>query len=249
MRKISFLILVCAGIFFSAHAQNNAGKVLWAFPITDYMVPLNDSVKVVQIVLPPQIHFTQDKQLGMLRGISHGADVDTGSKGWAKCHLIKNQFNYFAVHLDTGKTPRAGDLIYTFIPAIAGNNEVPIFHCASHNIIFVSVQDSAFYKPSIFFEKRMKVENLLLAGKMVDDIRFTGNYFLEHDSSMNKLIEDGPYKGDRILQVMIKASVADLNKFLGYVAARPRRYAGNRWKISETFATWLLNGSPMVVED
>jgi hypothetical protein len=40
----------------------------------------------------------------------------------------------------------------------------------------------------------------------------------------------------------------ELESFLKYVIARPKKYAGNKWKISELFATWATSGTPVVVE-
>lgn len=248
MRK-TLSVLFASIIFFTGYAQTPAAKVLWAFPITDYMVSLNDSVNVVQVVLPPQVHFVKDKQLCLTHGISRGSDVDTGSKGWGKCHLIKNQYNYFAIHMEAGKTLREGDLLYTFIPAIPGNYQSPLFFCASHNITFLDVEDSAFYKPADFLQKKSKLGFIIMINKMIADIRRTSKYYLENDTTLNRPIDEGPYKGGRILDVMAVAKAEDVKSFLGYVVARPRRYAGNKWKISETFATWLLNGAPTVVEN
>jgi len=249
MRKILSILLACMLIAVTGKTQTGINKILWAFPITDYMVPLNDSIKVVQVVLPPQVTFVKDKQLGVARGISRGSDVDTGNKGFGKCHLIKGVYNYFSINTVADKPLRAGDLVYTFIPAIPGNYESPLYHCASHNITFLSVEDSAFYKPQDFLKKKTKQGYDLMINKMVADIQRTGKYYLENDTTMNKPIEDGDFKGSRILDVMAEAKPADVNNFLEYVVARPRRYAGNQWKVSETFATWLLNGAPMVVKD
>ena len=74
-------------------------------------------------------------------------------------------------------------------------------------------------------------------------------YFLENNNSMNKVIDDGPFKGGHVLDEMIKTKKADLVNFLRYVVARNVRYAGNKWKISETYATWLVSGAPMVVDN
>ena len=41
----------------------------------------------------------------------------------------------------------------------------------------------------------------------------------------------------------------DVEKFLKYMAARPKKYAGNVWKISEVFATWMVNNTPVVAEE
>jgi hypothetical protein len=46
-----------------------------------------------------------------------------------------------------------------------------------------------------------------------------------------------------------KTTVADVKTFLKYVAARPTKYAGKPWKISEIFATRVVTGAPTVIEN
>ena len=64
MRRFFFigLLFVCI----PAIAQDNSTWVR-AFPITDYMIDLNDSIKLVQVELPDDLQF-KEKQLGVTRG-------------------------------------------------------------------------------------------------------------------------------------------------------------------------------------
>ncbi|MBL0359266.1 MAG: hypothetical protein IPP72_21435 [Chitinophagaceae bacterium] len=43
---------------------------------------------------------------------------------------------------------------------------------------------------------------------------------------------------------MQEITEADVMNFLKYVWARPAKYAGNSWRISEVFATWMTSGTP-----
>jgi len=239
------IVLVCS----STQAQKHKDTVLWAFPITDYTVKLNDSTTAVQVLLPEQLHFVLNKQFGLLRGIYRDNSEDTGRKGWGRCHLIKGQYNYFAIHVAKGKKPRKDDVLYSFIPAPAGGYQSPLFYCASHNITFTNVSDSAFYQPNNYLVKRTQQQDDALLDKMVDDIQFTGKYFLENDSSMNKSVETGMFKGQRVLNQMMAATKEDLVQFLQYAAARNVVYGGNKWKVSETYATWVVSGAPTRRED
>lgn len=235
---------------FVAHAQgasDTAGKVAWGFPITSYTVPLSDTALVVQVELPEGNKSILSKQIGVLRGVARGSDVDTGDKGWGRCHLIKGAYHYFAIHTK-GTAPKEGDLVYTLIQRPAGIASSPLARCASHGVTFLDVEDSAFYKPSDFLAPRTRVQNDAMMQKMVSDVQRTGAYFLEENPEMNAEVSEGPYAGRKVLDVMIAATEKDLADFMGYVHARPRRYAGNRWKISETFATWVVAGAPKVVE-
>lgn len=54
----------------------------------------------------------------------------------------------------------------------------------------------------------------------------------------------GPYAGRAIKGIMEQVATEDVQAFLRFVKAFPGKYVGKTWKISETFATWLLNNSP-----
>lgn len=243
------LLMLCSCMQVQAK-EDTLKKVIWAFPITSYIKPLKQGIQVVHVKLPSNISFTKDKQVALLRGVARGAKIDAGKKGYGKCNLIKGQYNYFSVFMDSmASEPREGDLLYTIVPRSTFGYMSPVFDCASHGISFKTVTDTEYYKPSDFLKKRTKEQDDALLHKMLGDIHYTGSYFLHEDSTKNIPISEGNYKGRKVLDVMMNARDEDLTEFLRFVAARPRRYAGNSWKISETFATWVIHGAPMVVPD
>ena len=81
---------------------------------------------------------------------------------------------------------------------------------------------------------------------MVSDIHFTAEYFLKNDPSQNIMITEGVYKGKKVLATMSEVRSTDVKDFLNYVIAKPRIYAGRKWKVSELFATWLHSGAPTI---
>lgn len=235
-------------LFNSANAQTDSSKKLWAFPITDYTTPLNDSNIIVQVVVPAELKLIKDKQAGVLRGVYQNQNADTATKGWGKCHLIKSDYFYFAIHLNKEAKPKAGDLIYTFIPASKQLNKSFLLDVAANAISFLDVDNNSFYVPEDFLQPTVSIKADSLVRHMADDIKRVGNYYLKEDASMNQPIPNGQYKGKKMLDVMSNCTTTDLNAFLRYVSVRPQLYAGNKWKISETFATWLMAGAPMVKE-
>lgn len=56
---------------------------------------------------------------------------------------------------------------------------------------------------------------------------------------------EGIYAGQKIYDIMSNVSKEDVAIFLGFVKAYPGKYIGKEWKISETFATWLINNAPI----
>ena len=243
MRRMMFIGIILAGL--QAGAQDNNTWVR-AFPITDYMVDLNDSVKLVQVELPDDLQL-KEKQLGVLRGLYQDKHTDTVSKGYGRCQLIKGNFYYFAIGKNESKQPaKAGDLLYTTVQkAEIFYGQIP--QLAGHFIRLLDVQDSPFYdRFDVFRYWSADLENKLL-DSMVRDIRYTGSYFLENAPEMNQAISSGSFKGKKFLELMKECQQNWLLDFFGYIQARPRLYAGREWKLAEIFATWLNAGAPAVI--
>lgn len=157
MKRLITLLLFISCIATSYAAPDTSKNIIWAFPITSYIVDLKPGVKVVQIKLPASIKLPRDKQVGLLRGVALGSNIDTGKKGYGKCNLIKGQYNYFSIFMDSAaKKPKQGDLIYALIPRQSIGFIGPITDCASHNISFLTVTDTAFYAPDDFLKKTYK---------------------------------------------------------------------------------------------
>ena len=242
-------LLVLLFFFFplTSVGQTDTTKWVRAFPITDYMLDIGDSIKVVQINLPggPKL---VEKQVGLLKGIYRDKHADTVTIGAGRCNLIKGDYYYFTINYKkSGKLPQAGDLLHTLVdkkPIYYGN----IAELASHFIGLKDLYDKSFYdRYTIFSNWSINNEEVLL-DSMVADIHFGGNYFLTNDPSMNAKIESGKYKGKMVLNMMIACGKGDLTDFLEYMIARPRLYAGKEWKLCEVFATWLVSGAPGVVK-
>ena len=245
MRRYLLSVLLLHSVF--VHAQGEPAKWLRAFHITDYMVKLNDSTMLVQIIPGDGVQIL-DKQYGTVRGVYHDGPADTVSKGFGRCQLIKGDYYYFAIGHNESKLPiLAGDLLYTVVPKSPDcSGSLP--GIALHRIVLTDVYDQPFYDSLRILENWTDANEANALDTMVRDIRFTADYFLKNQSSMNVDVTTGPYKGTKVLNVMLTATKNDITDFLGYIIARPRIYAGRTWKMSEIFATWVVNGAPGVVK-
>ncbi len=246
MRKLfiaSFLFLSVASF-----AQADTSRLLRAFPLTNYTVELNDSTKLVQVKMPDG-YTLKEKQLGLVRGVYKTSHTDTVQKGYGRCHLVKGDYYYFTIsHNTSGVAIKEGDLLYTFVdrPDVYNGQ---ILKLASHFITLQTVYETALYDPYTIFYQWAKTDETALIDSMVADIKFTGNYFLENNPSMDVLATKGQFKGKKTLSVMTECTPRNVRDFLDYVIARPRLYAGREWKISEIFATWVSEGAPAVIKD
>ena len=245
MRKS--VLFIC--LLFSLHSfsQTDTSKWLRAFPITGYIVNIDDSTRLVQLQLPDG-YSLKEKQLGLVKGVYTNSPSDTVQKGYGRCGLIKDDYYYFAIgHNTSGISLMEGDLLYTFTEKTGiYYGQVP--QLAAHFIELQNVYEQPLYDRYTVFYQWTETDERTLIDSIVQDIRFTGDYFMKNDPSMDKLINGGAYKGRKVLNVMTECREADVTDFIGYMIARPRLYAGRKWKVSEVFATWLANGAPAVLK-
>ena len=144
--------------------------------------------------------------------------------------------------------PKEGDLIYILV------KKIPVYdgrlpRIAAHFIVLQDVYDTAWYDQSAIFSDWSAAKEEAAVDSMLKDIYYTADYFLKENPSMNVKIEGGRYDGKMVLNTMVVSTRQDLHDFLDYMLARPRLYAGNRWKTSEIFATWLSKGAPTVLKE
>lgn len=245
--RIAFIYLLLFATV-TGKAQYTQEKLI-AFKITDYMKPLSDSVTVVQVLMPASFPVAiPEKQLGVLyHCYKTGVPMDTAMIGWGRCNLIKGDYYYFGVHLQKKQQPAEGDIIYLMlkIPFVYDGHLLKVMN---HAIVFTSVYGEPFMKPEAVFTNARPDEESIL-DSMVKDIRFTGSAMQQQIPEQNQPIAKGMYKGKKLFEAMESVQRSDLEAFLKYLVARPKNYAGNKWKISEVFATWMSEGAPTVISD
>jgi hypothetical protein len=247
MRKIavSVIVLFCCT---TLRAQLIPVEKVFAFKITGYLKPLNDSITLVQVIQPDGWPTAiADKQLGVLKHCyKKGTELDTAAIGWGRCQLIKGDYCYFAIHLYKNQQPAEGDLLYTkFNVQVAYNGR--LIDVMKHGVELTRVTDEKFLNPADIFTLGRQKETALL-DSMIADIHYTGSVMQQQMADQNQSIKGGIYDGKKLFTAMQAATRAELEQFLNYIIARPKNYAGNTWKISEIFATWMVSETPTVIE-
>lgn len=111
------------------------------------------------------------------------------------------------------------------------------------NIIFTDNYDIAMYKKNRQ-TALAKTEENLINETALEAIKQCAEYTKDLPP-----ITEGAYQGRQVSEIMENVDYEDLTLFLGYVKKRPQKYIAKSWKISETFATWLINNAPMVDEN
>jgi len=109
------------------------------------------------------------------------------------------------------------------------------------NILFTDNMKKTLYKKKPGMNQRMGAleEDLILSNALLA-IAECAEFTTELPSPGT-----GIYAGKRIYDIMSNVTKEDVAIFLGFVKAYPGKYIGKEWKISETFATWLINNAPI----
>ena len=232
---ISILALI---MFSTALYSQTEGKWLRAFPITDYIVELDDSTRVVQLEMPEGFRIP-DKQLAIAYGTYRNSPADAVNKGYGRCQLVKGLYHYFSIGLNKSKVPlQGGDLLYMHLDSTNIHfGRIP--KLASHFIRFQNIYENPFYDRYLVFNKWNLADEENLLDSMLTDIHFTGQWLKENNPDQNQSVSSGRYEGKTIFDVMIGCRREDLLSFLDFVIEYPRNYAGGTWKLTETFATWV----------
>lgn len=110
------------------------------------------------------------------------------------------------------------------------------------NIVFTDNMKKALYKkkPNAPSVRMGAMEEDLIMSNAILAINECAEFTLELPNPTT-----GLYAGQRIYDIMANVTKEDVAIFLGFVKAFPGKYIGKEWKISETFATWLINNAPV----
>ncbi len=245
MKKMFFLVILSVPTLLALAQKED--KEVFAFTITNYIVNSNDSVSVVQVSLPNSFVKINEKQLGLVKHNFTNNKIDTNSIGYGRCNLIKGNYYYFGVKLyNKNIKPVENDLIYVKVDYPA-TFKGQFYAMIKNAIYFTKVTDERFYD----FETALvltKSEEDALIDPLVADIRYTGKVMEEQIPEQNKRIEGGIFNGIKLFTGMKTCTAVEVKQFMDYVIARPTKYAGNTWKISETFATWMDSKTPTVIK-
>ena len=147
-KTLTFLLLINSIICL---AQPDTSRVLRGFPITDYIIDLTDSSKLVQLEMPD------------------GNRELTVQKGYGKCQLIKGNYYYFAIGNNESKYQiKEGDLLYTFM-AKTNIYDGILPKLASHFIRLQDVYEEPFYDRYLIFLKWTKTDEEKILDSIISD--------------------------------------------------------------------------------
>jgi tetratricopeptide (TPR) repeat protein len=83
---------------------------------------------------------------------------------------------------------------------------------------------------------------------VAEDVKETVPYikdFAKDNPSWTQPLEKGRFAGVSMLEGMSRTTPEDVAVFLRFVKSFPGKYMGHTWKINETYATWMINATPL----
>ncbi len=246
--KVIFLFAILSNFAFETKAQSN--EVVVRIPIAENIVNEGDSIFIVAINLQPFSNIEiKEKTLGVLyKNYKNNANYLDSIVAIGRCYLIKNNNYYFGLKLKGDIKPEPNDLIL-FKATLPTCYDGLLFGLSKCSILFTTVDDKEFYNVETPYLLKKVTEEEKYFNHMVNDIKYTGKTMENQMPTSNVMLTGDLYKGEKLFTAMQKTTINDLKEFLKYVKARRKNYAGNTWKISETYATWLNAGAPMVIEN
>lgn len=242
MRNYFLTILFSLSTFISL-AQSDQSNDLFAFRITDNIVKQNGNTVIVHIQLNEGGIGIVEGQEGILKPSNQSGVIDTSDLGRGVCSLVNGSTYAFTITLNNGKRlPQKGDLIYTN-GSYPTNYKGLVYNLLLNDIYLVHVTGERFYSFAFCVFGDQAQESSLI-DSLVADIKYTGKEMLKKNPDMDRTIQVGPYKYKKLFTAMQEVTAKEVTAFIDYVIMRPLRYAGNNWKISEIFATWMDAGAP-----
>jgi len=246
--KKTVTIVATLFCFLNCFSQKDSVEVMFAYQITDYTVKLNDSVTIVQVNLPAAWPISiRDKQMAILKHRYENGTLDTAIIGWGRCNLIKGDYYYFTIRRNGIQEPKQGDLLYTNCKTIS-HFKSSLFDLNCYAINLTDVYGSQFYHLADIFSLDSQKEKEIL-DSMVADIKFTGTAMKKQMPEQNQQVVGGLFDGKKLFEAMEITTREDLEEFLKFIVAWPQNYAGNTWKLSEIYATWIVSKSPQVSQN
>ena len=241
MRKLLCLLLLPAFIA----AQSKDGRQLVALTISYDPDPTDEGKYYLVADKPPVVKLNPD-QTFLLQSAWHKEGDSIVSIGVGTVSKMNDTSVELSGTLFPGKKIAKGDMAMFLVPLYVPVRDTLFFKMARNDISFTTVEDSVFYDRNAMLKAPETYPTKTLLEAMAKDVRYTGKAMTDLNNNQDREIISGIYKGQKLFAMMQKTSADDVLQFISYVYARPDKYKAHVWKISETFATWVINGTPVI---
>lgn len=150
----------------------------------------------------------------------------------------------------SGFSPQVGDLNYLEVASNSNAFDGLLLELAKYDVILESDYNLPLYSyKNIQLIKKQDTEDALI-GVMRDIIIGTAKSLYDPKSgTMNDKLDSGAFKGYNMWEAMLMTTTDDVKAYLRFVASFPGKYMGRGFRVDETYATWLINFTPLSNDD
>lgn len=245
MKKVLLLLLLPAAVL--AQPKKKDDRSLVALAITYEPDQLEEAGQYYLIVEKPQWALVKKGQTFLLKSIWRKEGDKTANIGAGTVSILNDDDMEAKAMMNKGAQVQKGDLAMFLLPLkLPAKKDTLFFKFARLGIGLKTVLDSSFYDRSQMILDPGSYDVSAMIQGMAEDIRYTAKEMIAANDAQDQMIDSGPFKGMRLFDAMLKATDADVFDFLRYVYFFPDKYMAHEWRVSEVYATWLINGAPKV---
>ncbi|RYY47207.1 MAG: hypothetical protein EOO06_12890 [Chitinophagaceae bacterium] len=145
-----------------------------------------------------------------------------------------------------------GDIVFFKAYTPASWRKLKLYNMLMHNLYLVDNSRQFLYDYRYYYyfaDSRTEQQSFL---GMQASIREAAEAYAEDtltDRRFSEKIPSGIFQGDNVIAAMLKSRSADLELFFNFINYYPLKYIGNNYKVSETYATWMINKTPLAPPD
>lgn len=242
--KILLVLIVTLFNTSLSFSQNNSlteNRVVVCFSITEDPIQLPNNKWEVRFI-KNKIFDLKTNQTFIVKGIFENNVKDSVTVGEGIIKLILG--NKIVAHILNirERAPKKNDIVCLLSNNSFNRNDI-LFNLSRYAISFLDVEEKNIVSPNFVFEKWNDSKEDSIINEMKEDIIYTAKKMIEASDNQNIKIAKGNFEGKMLFDAMQQITNLDVKKFLRFAYYKKHLYWGKQWKISETFATWLINGA------
>lgn len=172
--------------------------------------------------------------------------------GLVYCY-IRNVGNNFLTSMavnDSSLAVKVGDLVELKTRVPMYWRSLTITNSANKAIMMLDNYRQPLYNSRYLYYYADSLSNKEISGMLKMQVEEVAD-MIKEDSAEYKEMKyyKGIFGGKNLIEAMDKTTDNDLRLFLAFVNEFPRKYMGEAYKFSETYATWIINSTPMALSE
>jgi WD40 repeat protein len=145
-----------------------------------------------------------------------------------------------------------GDLAFIRAYTPASWRTLKLYNMLMHNLYLVDNYRQFLYDYRYFYyyaDSATERQTFLAMHETIKEVaeKFAADTI--DNPRFSEKIKSGIFQGYNVIAGMLKSNPENIVQFFNYVNFYPAKYIGNNYKISETYATWMINNTPLAPDD